>query len=211
MTQRCHSRIYGIYQRFVLFFFFSLFFHNFHIFSLFNLSFFYIVHIFSQFDLLFFHIFHIFSLFDLPFFHIFPIFSLFDLLFFYIVHILSLFDLPIKRCIKKIGNTIQLNPLVCLKKTKVIILEKKEVLFHTFNLERIFFSWNKLRNSIYASFIFLYLFFYFCEGYTTKSSNIRMCIQGQNELFCLLFYFCYIFIDLLTFYSLIVRFCNIFS
>ena len=90
-------------------------------------------------------------------------------------------------------------------------MKKKEVLFHTFNLERIFSSWNKLRNSIYASFIFLYLFFYFCEGYTTKSSNIRMCIQGQNELFCLLFYFCYIFIDLLTFYSLIVRFCNIFS
>ena len=87
-------------------------------------------------------------------------------------------------------------------------MKKKEVLFHTFNLERIFSSWNKLRNSIYACFIFLYLFFYFCEGYTTKSSNIRMCIQDQNEISCLFFYFCYIYI---TFYSLIVRFCNIFS
>ena len=32
-------------------------------------------------------------------------------------------------------------------------LKKKKVLFHTFNLERVFFNWNTLRNSIYACFI----------------------------------------------------------
>jgi hypothetical protein len=54
-------------------------FHNFNIFSLFNIA--------------FFHVFHIFSQFSVPFFHIFYIFSLFNLIFYCIVHILSLFDL----------------------------------------------------------------------------------------------------------------------
>ena len=62
-------------------------------------------------------------------------------------------------------------------------LKKKKVLFHTFNLERVFFNWNKLRNSIYACFIKRF-FFDFCEGYTPKSSTVRFCVHGQNEFYC---------------------------
>ena len=41
---------------------------------------------------------------------------------------------------------------------------------------------------------------------------MRFCVQGQNELFCYFFFRGgYIFRDLLTFYSLNVRFCYIFS